>query len=362
MKNQKYPKWIDEYAKAFYNGFANMIPCSWGPVDFYAVLKLLNGAFLAKLYDAVSRLKSKKVPLRKIATAFPSPSSFRIAIYWAIIEYQFSHPKNKERFREILDFLIDILKTLVKEDIFAYKSNIAHSPKEIKGILKDTQWEMGNPDVARELGKLYNSLASLVFALYRDFFPQDSHEIFGPYDASEKFGEGTTLIIKYFPKIRPVELWPEIKNLKHSKVKIFQVYTKNVTFECELIGMHSIYKGSLIDNLVAWAVMADDKFIDNIETIKEMSNYFAEAAVRQSIVYDKMSNEELKQKALEWLCYQFVYFFKLADMDWRPTKEMVEAVKGKKVPERFEMDTGPSYQEYVTSPEFEIYWLKDLYQ
>ncbi len=361
MENQKYPKWIDEYAKAFHNGFANMIPCSWGPVDLYAMLGFLNGAFLSKLYDAVSKLKKDKIPLERVATTFPSPSGFRVAFYWAILEYQLSNPKNKKQFREMLEFFIDILRVLIKRDIFAYESNIAHSPDEIKEILDNTPWQSGNPATARELGKLYNSLAALVFALYKDFFPQDSHEIYGPYDASGKFGEGATLLVKHFPKIKPVELWPEMKDLKKSEIKIFQVYNKNVTFKCELIGMHSIYEGDLINNLVSWAVMADGEFIGDVQKIKEMSNYFAEVTMRHSVVYDNMTTEELKQKTLEWLCYQFVYFFQLAGMDWRPTTEMVEAVRNKEIASRFELDSAPTYEEYATSPDFEVYWLKDLY-
>jgi len=362
MEDQKYPKWIDEYAKAFHNGFVNMIPCSWGPIDLYALLGFLNGSFLSKLYEAVSKLKNEKVPLEKVAATFPSPSGFRVAIYWAILEYQLSNPKNKQRFKETLEFFIDILRILIKRDIFAYQSNIAHSPEEIKEILNNTPWQEGNSETARELGKLYNSLAALVFALYKDFFPQDSHEIYGPYNASEKFEEGSMLLIKHFPKIRPVELWPEMKDLKNSEVKIFQVFNKNVSFRCELIGMHSIYEGDLINNLISWAVIADGKFINNVQEIKEMSNYYAEVAMKHSVIYEKMGKEELKQKTLEWLCYQFVYFFKLAGMDWRPTKQMLDAVKGKEVADRFELDTAPTYEEYASSPDFEVYWLKDLYQ
>lgn len=361
MNSKNYPNWIDEYTKAFYNGFLHMTPCSWGPMDFYAILGFLNGAFISKLHEAIIRIKQQNIPIAEVAKSFTSPSGFRISIYYAIIEYQFSNPKNKEQFKESLDFLLDILRCLIKKDVFAYESNIAHTQREIATILDIVPWTVGNPIEARELGKLYNSLASLVFALYRDFFPQDSNEIYGPYDVSAKFGNGAMLVIKHFSKIRPVELWPQMGEEKYSEVKIFQVY-KNVIFKCELIGMHSIYDGDLINNLVAYAVMVDGKFVNNTSEIKRLRDYFAEIAIEQSAIYRGLSREELKRKFLEWYCYQFVNFFKLANMDWIPTQQMLEAVKGKEVADRFELVNTPTYEEYATSLDFEVYWLKDLYK
>lgn len=360
MKND-YPKWIDEYTKAFHIAFRNMMPCSWGPFDIYSFLKFLNGSFLSKLHQAVVKIKQKNISIEEVAKSFSCPSSLRVALYWLALEYQYSEPKNKVQFKEIVEFLVKIIQFMAKKDIFAYESNIVHSPQEIKEILNTTPWQQAGSGSAREIGKLYNSLASLVFALYGDFFPQDSHEIYGPYDVSEKFGENTILVIKHFPKIRPVELWPETEELEYKDVKISQVY-KNVKFKCELIGMHSIYKGNLMDNLVAYTVMADGKYCNDIEEIKKLNTYFEKYATDYSFLCDKLSKEELKKKALEWDCYQFVDFFKLAGMDWRPTQDMLEAVRDKDVPDRYESDSFPSFEEYVNSPEYEVYWLKDLYK
>lgn len=357
---KKYPQWIEEYTYAYHNGFAHVVPCSLGPIDAYAVLGFLNGEFLAKLHKAIVVMKKKNLPITEIVKSFPSPSGFRMAIYFAMVEYQYSNDKNKIQFRETLDFLLEVLRRIAKEDMFVYESNIVHTSKEIKGILDNTPWVNGEPVVARELGKLYSSLAALVFALYCDYFPQESHEIYGPYDVSEKFGKSTTLVVKHFPKIRPVELWPDIAELKHVEVKLFQVY-KDVSFKCELMGMHSIYGGSLINNLVAYAISIDGIFVSDPQEIKRLSEYFAEIATKQSMVYEGMSKEELKKKVLEWLCYQFVYFFPLADMDWKPTQMMLDAVKDKEVAERFVLTQAPTYEEYSTSPDFEVYWLKDLY-
>lgn len=361
VSKEKYPKWIDEFTHAFHNGIAHMTPCSWGPVDGYAVFGFLNGTFLSKLHKAIIVIKQQNIRISEVAKCFPSPSGLRIGIYWLMVEYEFSNPKDKGQFREVLEVLLEVLRFLVKRDIFAYESNIVHEPNEIDGVLRHTPWSKGDAITARELGKLYNSLAALVFALYRDFFPQDSHEIYGPYDASATFGEDAMLLVKHFPKIRPVELWPEISAFNCSDVKIFQVY-KHVSFRCELVGMHSMYEGDLMNGLVAYAVSIDGAFVNDPQEIKKRGEYIAEIATKQSLVYEMLSKEELKKKMLEWYCYQFVYFFQLANLDWRPTKSMLEAVKGKAVADRFESTESPTYEEFANSPDFEPYWLKDLYQ
>ncbi len=360
MSKEKYPKWIDEFAKAFHNAFVKMAPITWGPLNVDVLVSCLNGAFISKVHQAITKIKSKGYKIGEVTKTFSCPSTLRVAFPFLIWEYQSSEPKNKAQFREISEYLVEILSYLAKKDIFAFQSNIAHTNEEIETILNKTDWQTGNSQAARELGKIYNSLASLTFALYGDFFPQDSQEIYGPYDASKKFGENTILIIKHFPKIKAMEIWPEMEKLKYSDVKIFQVF-KNVKFRCEMVGMHSIYEGDLINNLAAYFVVVDGIPQNSLEKIKELSNYFAEVATEQSTAYEKLSKEDLKKKILEVECYQFFDFFKLAEMDWRPTKEMLEAVKDKDVPDRYELEEFPPFKEYIKSPEFEIYWLKDLY-
>jgi len=357
-----YPQWIDEYAKATHAGFLHMVPVSWGPIDAMALIGFLNGSFLAKLSEAVERIKAQKIPTEKVAQCFPSPSSLYCALYYTALEYQYCNPKNKEHYREIIEFLTEVLRYLRKKDTFSYESNIVHTHAEVSKILYATPWAQGNFTLAKELGKLYTILSGLVEALYGDFFPQESNEAYGPYDASEKFGENTILVTKHFPKIRPVELWPEMKELKYSDIKILQVY-HNVKFTCELIGRHSLWEGDVINNLVAYAIMLNGKFQNQNKTedIRALVNYFTKITTKRSLVYENLSKEERKKKVLEWLCYQFVYLFQLGGMDWRPTQQMVEAVKGKDVQDRFEQESPPSLEEYTTNPEYEVYWLKDLY-
>lgn len=359
--NKKYPKWIDEFTRSIHNAFKGMVPCVWGPIDGLSLVGFLNGSFISKLHKAITYIKNKGVEIEDVAKMFSCPSTLRAGVFYLLWEYQNSKYKDRNQFREVIEYLIKILSFLSKKDLFAYKSNICHTDEELVDILKKTEWQDGDREKARELGKLYNSLSALVFALYKDFFPQESLETYGPYDASSKFGKTAILLIKHFPKIKPVELWPKIERLKYSDIKIFQIY-KNVEFRCEFAGFHSIYRGNVIDNLIAYSVIVDGSNWYSIDKIKKLTDYLAKVATKQSLVYESLSKEELKKKILEWECYQFVDFFKFANMDWRPTEGMWDAVKDKDIPDRFELESFPSFEEYTTSPKYEVYWLRDLYQ
>ena len=357
-----YPQWIDEYAKATHNAFTNMIPGSWGPLDLFQLLGFLNGLFLQKVYEALCQIKKQGMPVLEVAkSAFSSPSALRVSLLFLFTEYIQTNPKNQRQYKEVIEYLVEILTVLAKRDMFALKSNIIHTDKEIEELLQKTEWQKGTPEAARALGKFYTSVSNLSYALYRDFFNDEGCERYGPYDASTKFGKDTILVMTHFPRIKPIEIWPRIAKLKYSDIKIFQVY-KNVSFRCELWGVHSIWGGDTINNLVAFALFVDGKRIDLPPAIEELTEYFGQCAMEQFLVYDTLSKEDLKNKNLEWLCYKFIDFFKLAGMDWRPTQAMRDAVKDKDVPDRFELETFPSFEEYTTSPKYEVYWLKDLYK
>ena len=357
---KEYPKWIDEYAKSVHNAFINMMPGNWGPLDFFEFFRCSNGTFLNKISQAVKAVKTKNYSKKEIAESFSSPSALRCAFLFLVLEYLYSKPKDKKQFKEIAEFFVEILDYIMKKDMFSCHSNIVHSEEEIKNILNTIPWIAADPQTTRELGKLYNSANSLAYSLYRDFFPQDSLEIYGPYNASKKFGDDTILLIKHFSKLLPKELWPDI-NYEYKDIKIYQVF-KNVKFKCELIGMHSIYDGDIINNTKFIAIKINNKFIKT-DDIKKISQKLAEITTKQIQVYDSMSLEQIKYKTLEWECYQFINFFKLADMDWKPTEGMIEAVKDKNIGDRCILEEFPStLDEFVKSTDHEVYWLKDLYK
>lgn len=358
---KKYPAWIDEWAKAYHRAYVNMVPGSFGPIDLFDILPAVNDTFLRRLHLAVLESKQQGFTAKQIATTFSTLSSLRTAIMWLIFEYQFSKMKNKTEFRETLEFFMDTLRFWAKEDIFCLSSNIGHTKEEIREILHSALWQEGTPERARVIGRLYNSATSLGISLYRDFFHQEANEVYGPYDASSQYGVGSILLVKQCTKIRVPDLWPTTNNFQYSDIKILQIY-KNVSFRCELAGVHSLYKGDLINGLVACCVIVDGKYVASLDEIKEISRYLAEQTVNHALLSEKLSQDQWQVKTLEWLAFEFNNFFALLKEDWRPTPEMLNTIKNKKFSTRHELIQFPAYREYVSSPHHPVYWLKDLYQ
>ena len=202
MTNQtylkSYPHWIDEYARAFYSIMSKCVPGEWGPVDYYAVWDLLNGLFIERVHEAIKRIKKQTFPIGKAAKTFYSPSQIRLAVNYLLMEYVLAEPKNKQACKEVVEYLVEILSFIMKEDTFAYERNIAHSQKEIKRVIEETKWKTGSPQAAQALGKLYTTLFSMAYAVHGEFYPMNSIEVYGPYDASSRFGNNAILLRKHF--------------------------------------------------------------------------------------------------------------------------------------------------------------------
>lgn len=352
--------WVDECAKAIHRAFSNMVPSSWVP-DGFSVLGLLQGAFIEQLHLAVINLKRKGVPIAVVAHSFSNPSTLHAALYFANVEYRNHKNKDKVAYKETVEYLVELIYFLAKKDPWIERSNIVHSPEEITALLETTPFLDGNQDISKELGRLYVSSVSLAYSLYGDFFPQEACDIYGPYDVSKQYGAGAILLIKHFPKLTPEDLWPQIYNREYSDVKIIQIY-KNIEFACEFIGMHSLYKGDTHNNLITYAVSANGSFIQDTDSIKQLRTTLAEKATEQSKIRDAMTKEDIKNKFLYWLGYQYNEFFKLADMNWKPTPKMLDAIKNKEIPDKLVMTSMPPYDEFIKSPDWEIVHLKELYR
>ena len=339
------PSWIEEYTFAFHRGFANMMPCSWGPIDGMAMLASLDGTFLDKLHQAITRVSAHPLSREELRALFPSPSGLRIAISFTITEYAHSHTKNVQAYRETLTWLVQALQTLIPEDTFAAESNRLHTPEEISSMLKSTAWQTADPTRARNLGRLYNSLSASVLALSTDFFPQNIHDVFGPYAASERFGANTILTIKYFPAFG---------------VELQQIY-RDVRFRCELIGAHALYEGNVIQNMVAYALLVDGKEENDPTKIATLTAAFAEQAMQDAERLSQMSMDDKKELFLTKLCEPFAGLFPLTKMDANPTPKMREAVREKEINTRYELAAMPDYETYLSDPAFEGYWLREVF-
>lgn len=361
MNEHAYPAWIDEYARSLHPAFEHMVPADWGPLDFFECWKHLNAAFIDRLHDAIVVLKQKDVPLEEIARSFSSPSSFRACFYFTILEYQQSDHGRKDAAREVFDYLDAVLRVMFIRDYWCSKQNVIHSDAEIDTLMDRLAFAEANTEDARVIARLGNAASAMSYVLYRDFYMSESFDVFGPYDVSKHLGPHHTLVVRTYPKMRPVELWPETAGLACNDVTLYLSY-ENVGMTCEFIGAHTQYTGDTIGGLRRWAIEVDGAPVTDIAEAKRLMQYLGEKTVSYWGLYEGMSRDDLQEKFLEWMGYALKPLFDRAGMDWRPTEAMRENLIGKPVPERLVMSSFPDFEEYTTSPEWEIYWLKELYR
>jgi len=358
--SEQYPQWIDEYAAAIHHAMVNIVPGNFGPIDGAALMRQTHDAYLDKLHDAVTRAKEQGYTPADLVYTMRSTSVLRCELMFMMWGYIGLGGKRAEEMREVFEFFHEMLVSMVTGDIWAHAANLAHTSEEIEQIINEVDWQGGNEEAARVLGRVYNSVFSLSYALYRDFFPQQLVESYGPYDVSERFGENTILVIKDFRDMHPRELWPELEHVPYDHIRMYQVY-EDVDFRCELIGMHAIYDGDLISSLRSWALYVDGEPMHDLESQKAFYESVAQTVTNQVRVYEEMSTEELKQKFIEWRCYQFKDFYEALGIDWQPSDKMREQARAAEVGDRFNLETFPDYDDFQTDPDYEVYWLKQVY-
>lgn len=361
---RKVPKWINEYINSIHRLFRGMDLRTLEPLDCFHFHPLHSDLWQDYIYRAIKLCQQKKIPFEKILKSTPNPSSIRAIIQFMVCHYNniviSKKPVDKKAIKETFNFFVKILKAKNKKDIFCYRENIGHSKDEIIKILKGMKWSPGSREASKEIGRLYLGASSLVNGLMNDWCTDNGIEVWGPYDVSKYCGQGTILVIRDFPRLKPVELWPHTRQYKYQQIKIYTIY-KNVDMRVEYIGCHTVFRGNLAEGLIKYALIADGRYVKNIKQMKKISSNFIQQASRQYQRVMKMDFEALKQKVIAQELYQLKDFFQLVGMDYAPHSIFRERLKGKKLLKgRYPLDTtGMSLKEI--NRRFGIDNLKKLY-
>src|SRR3989338_8512374 len=184
---------IDEFIKIGLETFRELDYPRYYPFSFVRLLPYYSDLRSKKLLEAISNLKKKEIPLKKIADSFPTLPTLRIEIGLSLIDLKIAGYQKNTRI-EIFDFFNSLIKIRAKKDYYGKNSCIEKTDEELKNILKKVKFSKISNKDAKNLGLLSASLASLSWALYNDNFPHQSYEIEGPYELNEN----RKSLIKYF--------------------------------------------------------------------------------------------------------------------------------------------------------------------
>lgn len=349
--------WLEEYAKGSFSLYAGNTISGFQPLDFFHFYGIWYDLWLERIVVAMDKIKAEDRTYDELKNVLPTPSNLRALIQKAIPAYIGSGRNKNNLYKTYTNFIARMLMEACPADPFGKSSTPLHTDSELKRIIENTQWQGGTPEEARALGKLVTAAGSLVHGLYNDVVTDFGWDTYGPYPGQEKGGQKFTLMIRNFPDLKPAGIWSEeflapIKNLK-----IYQLY-QDVEWSVGFVGCHTLVKsGDPIRGLKYFSVVADEKVLDQ----KNIGGLAMELAQKAEKIYKEIRKkdfEALKQMVMLQECYQLKGLFDLANMDWKPTVEMLESVKGKPLlqgilPQDVMMTSLEEYKEVFHFKEFE---------
>ena len=320
----KAPDWIEKLARSSYQLFIHHDPKAHLPFDAWGLHPLYNDLWLKKLYEMVTIFREKDYQVKDYLDYFPNLSSTRFIALMVLIHHQTSKMNNPKLVTTIEDFLVESIKLRAKKDLFAYDANIEYSDAELKKILSERPLNKVSLEESREIGKILVALASLTHGLYNDWCTDFDYEISGPYYLS-----GKMILVRTFPDIRPIDIWPNI-SWPYDRVSIITEY-KNLKAKIAFVGCHITYSDNVVEKLTGYNLEVDGKVIKGLEKLKKLRDELMPIAASQFEKFMKMDFENQKIKFLYQEHYQFKKLFDLLEIDWKPTKEMIQKIKDKQL-------------------------------
>lgn len=314
--------WLDEYLKALEITIGNMDLSTLQPTSWRHFHPLIASEWLEWVWKIIETREEKNISYKKIAQNF-EPDLCREHLLFTLEDLKVARWPLKKRLKAA-EFFYETLKTQMPQgDLFGlYGSTKRHSFDEIREIAA-LNFERGAPEIARELGKLYNGGYNLGAALYLDFYMGKAVENWGPYDLPN----GKILVIKEMRFLKPKEIWPEIET-ECNKIDIYAIY-EGVKFSTDLIACHSFYEGDTLKGLKEWRLEIDGSAIKDINEIKNIGSRLASIGSKQWKMLLSLAEPELLEKAMWIRCYCFNDVCKLLGLDWKPPKNLINTLQGK---------------------------------
>ena len=318
--------WIDEFLASWEAVEKTTDWRTQQPFKSGAIYPYFYDLVMEKILDSLEKRYPKKSELKKL---FAGPSSVKNTMVVFLFHSKYYKLGKSDRMK-VANLYRDVLSAYSAKDPFNYYgTNFIYTKSELERTLGHSQWMKADAASPKEMGKLLVSLASLAYSLYNDAMPSLGSEFHGPYDVSSRFGRGHVLIERDYFDLKPVELWPHTRNYKYKSIKVMGVY-KDIKLRFDFYGNYTT-KDNLMDRLTHWAVLVDNKPVQSPATIKRLREYMGQLTLKQVNVLNSMEFERTKQKFLETDQMQYRNLYRLAGEGWKPTKEMVGSIRGKKL-------------------------------
>ncbi len=318
--------WVDEFLDAWEAVEKTVDWRTAKPFTVDALDPYYYDIVIGRILSALDSPALEKVDKRSL---FAGPANIRNQMVVVLFYSKFYMIKRADRMK-IATFYYRILKSYSPEDPFTWRGmNRILSEAEVSRFAGSAAWKSSTPEVSRELGKLLVSLASLAYGLYTDATPSLCGEFHGPYDVSDRFGRGHTLLVRDYFNLKPTELWPHTRGYRFRSVKIYAVY-KGVKIRPDFYG-NFVADKNLVDNLSFYHILADGRPVNDINGIKVMRQYLAKLTVEQMDKVDRMDLEQVKRKFAETEMLQYKRLFELSGIEQGATHDIIGRIRGKRL-------------------------------
>ena len=325
---KEYPKWIDGFSDAIYDLIRTHDPKTHMPFNGFNFYPLIDDLLIDKMHKIIKCFRKSKIKMTAIIDTLPTHSAMKFIFLEIIISLKTSKT-SKYKARLITDFFLEVLRYRAINQNF-WEDNKIHTYENVRDIIKKKGFIQANQTLSSEVAKIIAGCGSLVPGLYNDFCTDFGYDVFGPYDVSKKYGKGSSLFIRQFIDLKPIDIWPAFQTFPYKKILAYTVY-KNVESESHYIGCHMFYKQSLVDNLSYFQIEVDGVFINTLDELKKIRENIFERTAAHYAQYKNAGFEEHKRLWLLQFFYQFQEFLGKLGLNWKPSKEMEKRVKEKEL-------------------------------
>lgn len=324
----------------------------WGWLEFEP---LFAEQYVEKVELLMHKAEEQHVSIKELATLWPTTGGLRCQLFFLFGILKAARIE-KERRMKICNFFFAMMKERAVADVHGTVSNVTKTKEEVKAVVDQIQPKRGTPEIAKLLGKISNAAYNLVAGLYLDIYLDYGMENEGPYDVSYIYGPGHILVIRKYVGLQSA-VWPKAQ-VPVNDLLIYCIY-KDVKFSCDMASCHSVYEGDVINNLVAFAVVADDRVLTEIKKIQAALKSLTTVCVEQWNRLKSLPEEEQKKKGLFIKTYGMRKLFERVGMNWKPTNEMIAAVKNQPLKDntfwKIPKENKEAFWENIYNPEIDFY-------
>ncbi|MBU1632532.1 MAG: hypothetical protein KJ580_04950 [Nanoarchaeota archaeon] len=340
------------FAKAWFKGENNSNNYEYFPFFIRRISPIYEKQLYQKVITAIKKINSRDITEEEKKKLFSSAFDARLEILFLSGYFNY-WSQNDSNQREVMRFILDYLFLINPSDPFgASDSYLPKSEQEIKNLI-----EIGGIKENNNLiGKLILSLKSVAWATTSETINM-AKSIEGPYFIGNlnKF-----VFIRSYFSIKNPYIWSNSKLYLFDRIDVCTLYERGKSNFGKIdVDFYGNYSSNFnLNNYSKAIVLVDGKQLNTIKEISQLTENLQEIALKQMNNFRSLSTKEQMKKIMELHCKVYKNIFSLAEMDWKPTREMYELIESKELKPKKEKEE--TYKENDDYDEFTILTLKLL--